>query len=201
MYTTSAALLEALSEAGVECLFANFGSDHAGVIEAIAAAREQHRPVPRVITAPAEMVAMSAAHGHAQLSGRAQAVLVHVECGTQSLGGAVHNAAKGRVPVLVLAGTSPATQEGELQRQPQRVHPVDPGRGGSARHRARLRELRSRDPLRREREADRAPRAADRPQRSARPGVPDGEPGSARGRDDARRDPPGALARPSLPRH
>ncbi len=115
MYTTSAAVLEALSEAGVDCLFANFGSDHTAIIEAIAAAREQRRPIPRVVTVPAEMVAMSAAHGHAQLSGRAQAVLVHVECGTQSLAGAVHNAAKGRVPVLVLAGTSPATQEGELK--------------------------------------------------------------------------------------
>ena len=115
MYTTSAAVLEALVEAGVDCLFANFGSDHTAIIEALAAAREQGRPVPRVITSPVEMVAMSAAHGHAQLSGRAQAVLVHVECGTQSLAGAVHNAAKGRVPVLVLAGTSPATQEGELK--------------------------------------------------------------------------------------
>jgi acetolactate synthase-1/2/3 large subunit len=114
VYTTSAALLEALAEAGVDCLFANFGSDHTALIEALAAAREQRRPIPRVVTAPAEMVAMSAAHGHAQLSGRAQAVLVHVECGTQSLAGAVHNAAKGRVPVLVIAGTSPATQEGEL---------------------------------------------------------------------------------------
>ncbi len=108
-------MLEALVEAGVDCLFANFGSDHTAIIEALAAAREQRRPVPRVITAPAEMVAMSAAHGHAQVSGRAQAVLVHVECGTQSLAGAIHNAAKGRVPVLVLAGTSPATQEGELR--------------------------------------------------------------------------------------
>ena len=108
-------MLEALVEAGVDCLFANFGSDHTAIIEALAAAREQGRPVPRVITSPVEMVAMSAAHGHAQLSGRAQAVLVHVECGTQSLAGAVHNAAKGRVPVLVLAGTSPATQEGELK--------------------------------------------------------------------------------------
>jgi acetolactate synthase-1/2/3 large subunit len=115
VYTTSSAVLEALSEAGVEFLFTNFGSDHTAVIEAIAAAREQSRPVPRVITAPVEMVALSAAHGHAQLSGRAQAVLVHVECGTQSLAGAVHNAARGRVPVLVLAGTSPATQEGELR--------------------------------------------------------------------------------------
>ena len=61
------------------------------------------------------MVALSCAHGHAQVSGRAQAVLVHVECGTQSLAGAVHNAAKGRVPVFIFAGTSPFTQEGELK--------------------------------------------------------------------------------------
>lgn len=115
MYTTSSAILEALAEAGVECLFANFGSDHPGLIEAIAQARAANRPCPRVITAPTEMVAMSAAHGFAQARGRAQAVLVHVDCGTQALGGAVHNAARGRVPVLVLAGLSPATQEGEAR--------------------------------------------------------------------------------------
>ena len=115
MYTTSAAILEALAEAGVEYLFANFGSDHPGLIEAIAAARAANRPCPKVITAPTEMVAMSAAHGYAQATGRAQAVLVHVDCGTQSLGGAVHNAAKGRVPVLIIAGMSPATQEGEAR--------------------------------------------------------------------------------------
>src|SRR6187455_349518 len=79
MYTTSTAVLEALEEAGVDCLFANFGSDHTGLIEAIAAAREQGHRIPNVIAVPAEMVALSAAHGHAQLSGRAQAVLVHVD--------------------------------------------------------------------------------------------------------------------------
>ncbi len=115
MYTTSAAILEALVEAGVEYLFANFGSDHPGLIEAIAEARAANRPCPKVITAPTEMVAMSAAHGFAQVRGRAQAVLVHVDCGTQALGGAVHNAAKGRVPVLIIAGMSPATQEGEVR--------------------------------------------------------------------------------------
>ncbi len=115
MYTASTAILEALVEAGVEYLFANFGSDHPGLIEAIAQARAQKRPCPKVITAPTEMVAMSAAHGFAQVRGRAQAVLVHVDCGTQALGGAVHNAAKGRVPVLIIAGMSPATQEGEAR--------------------------------------------------------------------------------------
>ncbi|HEU4591395.1 MAG TPA: thiamine pyrophosphate-binding protein, partial [Steroidobacteraceae bacterium] len=115
MYTASSAILDTLVEAGVEYLFANFGSDHPGLIEAIATARAANRPCPKVITAPTEMVAMSAAHGYAQASGRAQAVLVHVDCGTQALGGAVHNAAKGRVPVLILAGLSPATQEGEAR--------------------------------------------------------------------------------------
>jgi acetolactate synthase-1/2/3 large subunit len=51
------------AEAGVDCLFANFGSDHTGLIEAIAAAREQGHRIPNVIAVPAEMVALSAAHG------------------------------------------------------------------------------------------------------------------------------------------
>jgi acetolactate synthase I/II/III large subunit len=115
MYTTSTAFLEALVEAGVSCIFANFGSDHPALIEALAEAKATGRPVPEVITCPNEMVALSAAHGHARVSGRAQAVVVHVECGTQALAGAVHNADKGRAPVLIFAGASPFTQDGELK--------------------------------------------------------------------------------------
>ena len=115
MYTASTAFLETLMEAGVTHLFVNFGSDHPGLIEAIAEARAKGRPVPRVITCPNEMAGMSAAQGFAQVSGQAQAVIVHVECGTQALAGAVHNAARGRVPMLIFAGASPFTQEGELR--------------------------------------------------------------------------------------
>ncbi len=115
MYTASTAMLEALQEAGVSYIFANFGSDHPALLEAIAEARALKRPIPAVVTCPNEMVAMSCAYGYAQLTGRAQAVVVHVDCGTQSLGGAVHNAAKARVPVFVFAGLSPFTQEGEAR--------------------------------------------------------------------------------------
>ncbi len=115
MYTASTAMLEALQEAGVSYIFANFGSDHPALVEAIAEARALGRPIPAVVTCPNEMVAMSCAHGYAQLTGRAQAVVVHVDCGTLSLGGAVHNAAKARVPVFVFAGLSPFTQEGEAR--------------------------------------------------------------------------------------
>jgi acetolactate synthase I/II/III large subunit len=107
--------LNALHEAGVSYIFANLGTDHPPILESLAEAHATGQPVPKVITCPHEMVALSAAHGYAQATGRAQVVLVHVDCGTQSLGGAVHNAAKGRVPVLLFAGISPFTQEGELR--------------------------------------------------------------------------------------
>jgi acetolactate synthase I/II/III large subunit len=114
-YTTSHAFLDALSASGVSHIFANFGSDHPALLEAIAEARASQQPIPRVITCPHEFVAMSAAHGFYQASGIAQAVVVHVDCGTQSLAGALHNAAKGRIPMLLYAGASPFTQEGELR--------------------------------------------------------------------------------------
>src|SRR5262245_52411942 len=115
MYTAGTALIEALHEAGVSHIFANLGSDHPAIIESLAAASATGRPAPKLVTSPNEMVALSAAHGFAQVAGRAQAVLVHVDCGTQALAGALHNAAKGRVPVLIFAGASPFTQEGEMR--------------------------------------------------------------------------------------
>ena len=114
MYTTGTAFLEALQEAGVSYIFANLGSDHPAIIENLAQAKKENKKVPELITCPHEFVAMTAAHGYAQLTGKPQAVMVHVECGTQNIGGAIHNAFKGRVPVLVFAGSSPYTQENEL---------------------------------------------------------------------------------------
>ncbi|WP_078592626.1 thiamine pyrophosphate-requiring protein [Evansella clarkii] len=114
MYTTSTAFLEALQEAGVSYIFANFGSDHPAIIESLTDAANKNKELPKVIISPHEFVAMSAAHGYAQLTGEPQGVIVHVECGTQNLGGAIHNAFKAKVPVLVYAGASPYTQEGEL---------------------------------------------------------------------------------------
>ncbi len=115
MQTTGAALLEAMRDSGIEYVFANLGSDHTAFIEALAAEPAGSHRYPQMITCPNEMVALTAAHSFAQVSGRAQGVLVHVDCGTQALAGAIHNAAKARVPVLIFAGSSPATQEGELR--------------------------------------------------------------------------------------
>lgn len=61
------------------------------------------------------MVALSMADGYARLTGKPQAVIVHVDVGTQGLGAAVHNASCGRAPVLIFAGLSPFTIEGETR--------------------------------------------------------------------------------------
>jgi acetolactate synthase I/II/III large subunit len=115
-YTTSTAFLEALSEAGVKYVFANLGSDHPGLIEALAQAKAEGRSgeLPRLIVCPHETVALSAAHAYAMVTGQPQAVIVHVDVGTQNIGGAVNNAMRGRVPVLIFAGGAPFTQDGEM---------------------------------------------------------------------------------------
>jgi acetolactate synthase-1/2/3 large subunit len=113
-YSMSSAFLEALAEAGVRYIFANLGSDHPGIVEALAQARSDGRTLPELVICPHETVALSAAHAYAMVTGEPQAVLVHVDAGTQNLGGAVNNAMRGRVPVLIFAGMAPFTQDGEL---------------------------------------------------------------------------------------
>jgi thiamine pyrophosphate-dependent acetolactate synthase large subunit-like protein len=61
------------------------------------------------------MVALSMADGFARLTRKPQCVIVHVDVGTQGLGAAVHNASCGRAPVLIFAGLSPFTIEGEMR--------------------------------------------------------------------------------------
>ncbi|KAF2401741.1 thiamine diphosphate-binding protein [Trichodelitschia bisporula] len=116
MYTTSFAFFEALWEAGITHCFVNLGSDHPSILEAMVKGQREHTDVfPQIITCPNEMVAMSMADGYARLTNKPQCVIVHVDVGTQGLGAAMHNAMTGRAPVLVFAGLSPYTQDGELR--------------------------------------------------------------------------------------
>ncbi|KAK5135691.1 hypothetical protein LTR08_004992 [Meristemomyces frigidus] len=116
MYTASFAFFEALWEAGVTHCFVNLGSDHPSIMEAIVKGQNEKKgEFPRIITCPNEMVALSMADGYARLTNKPQCVIVHVDVGTQGLGAAVHNASCGRAPVLIFAGLSPYTIEGEYR--------------------------------------------------------------------------------------
>jgi acetolactate synthase-1/2/3 large subunit len=114
-YTAADALTDALVAAGVTHVFLNSGTDYPPIIESWAKYEAAGRKKPEIIISPHEYAALSAAQGFAQLTGRPQAVFVHVDVGTQNLGGAVHNAFRCRVPVYILAGVSPYTMECELK--------------------------------------------------------------------------------------
>jgi acetolactate synthase-1/2/3 large subunit len=101
-----------LVAAGVDVLFINSGTDTFPVQEAIAKRHALGLPAPRVVLCLDEMVAGAAAHGHFMISGRPQAVLVHVDVGTQQLGGALHNAQRSRIGMLICAGRAPSTIDG-----------------------------------------------------------------------------------------
>ncbi|EEB99322.1 hypothetical protein MPER_01019, partial [Moniliophthora perniciosa FA553] len=59
------------------------------------------------------MVALSAAQGYGQVTGKPAAVIVHVDVGTQALAGAIHNVDRGRTPVLIYAGASAFSSRNE----------------------------------------------------------------------------------------
>ncbi|KAF9235634.1 thiamine pyrophosphate enzyme, N-terminal TPP binding domain-containing protein [Melanogaster broomeanus] len=104
------------TEVGITHVFVNWGSDHPAMLEELERQRETNGShALTIVTSPNEMVALSAAQGYAQVTGKPAAVIVHVDVGTQALAGAVHNADRGRAPVLIYAGASPFTTDGELK--------------------------------------------------------------------------------------
>ena len=114
MPSTAHHLLDALQDNGVEWLFCNLGTDHAPLIEDIARREAEGLPAPQILLVPHENLAVHMAAGYAIATGRGQAVLVHVDAGTANAAMAMHNLARMRLPVLLMAGRAPFTSRGEL---------------------------------------------------------------------------------------
>ena len=114
LHSTSHYFLEGLNEIGIEYLFCNFGTDHAPLIEEMARWQKEGLTFPKVILCPHENTAMHMAKGYAMLTGRGQAVMVHVDSGTTNAAMAMHNARRGKVPIILMAGRAPYTVRGEL---------------------------------------------------------------------------------------
>jgi acetolactate synthase-1/2/3 large subunit len=115
VHATAYYFLQALNEIGIDYLFCNFGTDHAPLIEELARFEANGLRVPKVILCPHENVAMHMAGGYAQMTGRGQAVLVHVDAGTANAALGMHNLFRNRIPVLLIAGAAPFTSFGELE--------------------------------------------------------------------------------------
>jgi acetolactate synthase-1/2/3 large subunit len=112
--TVAQAYLELLRDRGIDCFFANAGTDFASIVDAFARFQTEEKTTPRPIVVPHEFVAVSMAHGFYLVTGRPQAVMVHVTVGTANGAGAIINASRTQVPILFTAGRTPITEDGTL---------------------------------------------------------------------------------------
>jgi len=98
------AILQAIAANGTDYIFYNGGTDIYCFVEGIAKAKALGRPTPEIITCLHESAAMAMAHGHFMVSRKPQVVMVHVDVGTQQVGGALHNAWRGQAGIIFMAG-------------------------------------------------------------------------------------------------
>ena len=114
LHSTCHYFLEGLNELGIENIFCNFGTDHAPLIEEMACWQKDGRAFPKTFLCPHENTAMHMAMGYAMVTGRGQVVMAHVDSGTTNAAMGMHNARRGKVPLILMAGRAPYTVRGEL---------------------------------------------------------------------------------------
>jgi len=112
--TSAHYFLEGLRDLEVEFVFCNLGTDHVSIIEELARWDQLGIAHPKIVLCPHENVAMHMAAGYAAITGRGQAVLVHVDAGTANAAMGMHNMFRGRLPVMLIAGKAPFTMRGEM---------------------------------------------------------------------------------------
>lgn len=120
--TGAESLLDGLSLSGIQYMFANAGTDFPPIIEALV--RRDPSAAPFALTIPHETAAVAMAHGAYLVTGRAQAVMVHVNVGLANSVMGVINAASDNIPMLVMSGRTPISERG---RKGARMTPIQYG--------------------------------------------------------------------------
>jgi len=115
-------ILASLRRHGVEFFFANPGTDFPPIVEGFARAKLSGAKVPRPILVPHENLAMAMAHGAYLMTDTPQAVMVHVNVGTANTINLLANAARDRVPLLLMAGRSPIMEKGAFGARSRPIH-------------------------------------------------------------------------------
>lgn len=119
---TAQALLELLEALGVRFLLGNAGTDFASIIDALARRAAEHKTAPRPMLVAHECCAVSMAHGYYLMTGEPAVVMVHTTPGTANALGALMNAARANVPMLVCAGRTPLGEAGQPGSRDTLIH-------------------------------------------------------------------------------
>ena len=112
--TAADAWMGLLAMRGVDYLFANGGTDFAPVVEAYAKGEKLGWRLPEIVIVPHENMGIAMAHGYAMVTGRPQAMMVHVGVGTANTLNGLINASRTNIPILLTAGRTPITESGAV---------------------------------------------------------------------------------------
>lgn len=108
------ALVASMKLNGIERLWFVSGSELAFFQESRVKHRALGKPAPELMTMTHENAALAAACGETVVTGKPSATAFHVECGLINAGGAIHNADRGRYPVLIMSGYPPSAEMGSV---------------------------------------------------------------------------------------
>ncbi len=115
-------LLRQMAACGIDFLFGNGGTDFPPIVEAYARAEGSDDKLPKPLLVTHENCAVAMAHGAYAVSGRPQAVMVHVNVGTANTLNALWDAARDQVPLLLLAGRTPYSERGRHGSRNRYIH-------------------------------------------------------------------------------
>src|SRR5262249_21564061 len=120
--TTAEAYLELLADRGIDVFLGNAGTDFASLVEAFARREADGGRAPRPLTIRHGCAAGWMRHGYSAAGGRPAAVMLPVNVGTGNAAPAIITAARGNVPILMSAGRTPVTEEGQLGSRDLHIH-------------------------------------------------------------------------------
>jgi acetolactate synthase I/II/III large subunit len=107
-------MMASMSLNGIDRLWFVSGTELAFFQESAVKHRALRKPAPQLMTMTHENAALAAACGETAVTRRPSATAFHVECGLINAGGAIHNADRGRYPVLIMSGYPPSAEAGSV---------------------------------------------------------------------------------------
>ena len=116
------AFLRALADHGIDYFFANPGTDFPPIVEAFSRAKQSNAKVPTPLVIPHENLAVAMAHGAYAMSGRPQAVMLHVNVGTANAINNIINLNRDNIPLILAAGRTPITEKGKFGGRNRYIH-------------------------------------------------------------------------------
>ncbi|MGE3862492.1 MAG: thiamine pyrophosphate-requiring protein [Burkholderiaceae bacterium] len=120
--TAAERFLQTLADRGVEHLYVGAGTDTAPIIEAYSRQPQSGLDFPKPVLAAHENLAVGMAHGYYMVSGRPQAVMLHVSVGAANAVCGLMNAARSQVPMFFTAGRTPLFESGALGARDSTIH-------------------------------------------------------------------------------